>query len=99
MLKFPGNVAVVLVKDTREALAGISRIWFGSPADKLKVIGVTGTKGEKYGGSDDPGDAGKSWSKCGLIGTIAHHLGNEVVTSAKYDSGCLYHSVVFCLKW
>lgn len=63
MLKFPENVAVVLVKDTREALAGISRIWFGSPADKLKVIGVTGTKGEKYGGSDDPGDAGKSWSK------------------------------------
>ena len=35
MLKFPENVAVVLVKDT----------------------------GEKYGGSDDPGDAGKSWSK------------------------------------
>ncbi len=46
MLKFPENVAVVLVKDTREALAGISRIWFGSPADKLKVIGVTGTKGK-----------------------------------------------------
>ena len=46
MLKFPENVAVVLVKDTREALAGISRIWFGSPADKLKVIGVTGAKGK-----------------------------------------------------
>ena len=29
MLKFPENVAVVLVKDTREALAGISRICDG----------------------------------------------------------------------
>ena len=81
MLKFPENVAVVLVKDTREALAGISRIWFGSPADKLKVIGVTGTKGKST-------VAVMIWEmlesigqKCGLIGTIGHHLGNEVVTS------------------
>lgn len=96
MLKFPGNVAVVLVKDTREALAGISRIWFGSPADKLKVIGVTGTKGKSTVAVMIREMLESLGQKCGLIGTIAHHLGNEVVTSAKYDPGCLYHSVVFC---
>lgn len=96
MLKFPENVAVVLVKDTREALAGISRIWFGNPADKLKVIGVTGTKGKSTVAVMIREMLESLGQKCGLIGTIGHHLGNEVVTSAKYDPGCLYHSVVFC---
>ena len=81
MLKFPGNVTVVLVKDTREALAGISRIWFGSPADKLKVIGVTGTKGKSTVAVMIREMLESLGQKCGLIGTIAHHLGNEVVTS------------------
>ena len=81
MLKFPENVAVVLVKDTREALAGISRIWFGSPADKLKVIGVTGTKGKSTVAVMIREMLESLGQKCGLIGTIGHHLGNEVVTS------------------
>ena len=81
MLKFPENVAVVLVKDTREALAGISRIWFGSPADKLKVIGVTGTKGKSTVAVMIREMLESLGQKCGLIGTIEHHLGNEVVTS------------------
>ena len=46
ILAFPENVAVILVKDTREALAHISAAWFGYPVRKLKVIGVTGTKGK-----------------------------------------------------
>ena len=81
MLKFPENVAVVLVKDTRESLAGISRIWFGSPADKLKVIGVTGTKGKSTVAVMIREMLESLGQKCGLIGTIGHHLGNEVVTS------------------
>ena len=81
MLKFPENVAVVLVKDTREALAGISRIWFGSPADKLKVIGVTGTKGKSTVAVMIREMLESLGQKCGLIGTIGHHLGNEVATS------------------
>ena len=81
MLKFPENVAVILVKDTREALAGISRIWFGSPADRLKVIGVTGTKGKSTVAVMIREMLESLGQKCGLIGTIANHLGNEVVTS------------------
>ena len=42
----PAGTAVVLVEDTRYALALISAAYFGYPAKKLKVIGITGTKGK-----------------------------------------------------
>ena len=40
------DTTVVKVKDTRYAMAHISAAWFGHPARKLKVIGITGTKGK-----------------------------------------------------
>lgn len=45
-LYFPRGVTVLLVEDTREALAYLSAVWFRWPARKLTVIGVTGTKGK-----------------------------------------------------
>lgn len=38
--------AYIRVKDSREALGELSAAFFGHPADKLKIIGVTGTKGK-----------------------------------------------------
>ena len=46
ILHIPEGMAALLVKDTREALAYISAAYFQYPARKLKVIGVTGTKGK-----------------------------------------------------
>lgn len=42
----PENVTVIRVADSRYAMALISAAWFGYPAEKLKVIGITGTKGK-----------------------------------------------------
>ena len=42
----PENVTVIRVEDTRYALALMSAAYFGYPAEKLKVIGITGTKGK-----------------------------------------------------
>lgn len=36
----------ILVRNSRMALAAISAAWFGYPASKIKVIGVTGTNGK-----------------------------------------------------
>jgi len=36
----------VLVNDSRKALAIVSASWFGYPASKLRIIGVTGTNGK-----------------------------------------------------
>jgi len=40
------SVPYILVEDSRKALAEISAAWFGYPASKLKLIGVTGTNGK-----------------------------------------------------
>ena len=40
------DVTVIRVKDTRYAMAFIAAAWYGYPAEKLKVIGITGTKGK-----------------------------------------------------
>ena len=42
----PEHVTVIKVEDTRYALALTSAAYFGYPADELKVIGITGTKGK-----------------------------------------------------
>ncbi len=40
----PEDVTVIKVEDTRYAMAFISAAYFGHPAEKLKTIGITGTK-------------------------------------------------------
>jgi len=42
----PVPVPHVIVKDSRKTLAAVSAAWFGYPADKLTLIGVTGTNGK-----------------------------------------------------
>ena len=45
-VEVPEDVTVIQVEDTRYAMAFISAAWFGHPAEKLKTIGITGTKGK-----------------------------------------------------
>ncbi len=40
------GIPVVQVRNCREALAGVSAVFYGHPARKLKIIGVTGTNGK-----------------------------------------------------
>lgn len=40
------DITFILTKDTRKALALIAAAFFGNPAEKLFVIGITGTKGK-----------------------------------------------------
>ena len=40
------DVTVIRVENTRYTLAFVSAAWFGHPAERMKVIGVTGTKGK-----------------------------------------------------
>lgn len=40
------DVTVIRVADTRYAMAFVSAAYFGHPAKRLQVIGITGTKGK-----------------------------------------------------
>ena len=78
------DIPYVLVADTRKALAAVGANWFGHPADRMTVIGVTGTNGkttttyllkqvlERVIGA-----------KVGLIGTIQNMIGDEVLETER----------------
>ncbi len=42
----PDDAFVIITSDTRTALAKLSARYFGEPASKLRIIGITGTKGK-----------------------------------------------------
>jgi len=45
-LPIPKDIPVIVVKDTRKALAKLAAKFYGDPSKKIKVIGVTGTNGK-----------------------------------------------------
>ncbi len=100
------NVPYVRVASTREALAAVAANWFDHPAEKMTMIGVTGTNGkttttyllktvlEKTVGA-----------KVGLIGTIQNMIGEQVIETERttpesfelqqlfaqmYEAGCTH---------
>ena len=66
----PAEVSVVKVEDTRLALALMSAEWFGNPADKLKTVAVTGTKGKTTTTAMIAAIFERAGVKTGTIGTL-----------------------------
>ncbi len=76
------EVTLVKVADTRYAMAFISAAYFGNPAEKLTVIGITGTKGKTtttYMVKSILENAGR---KVGLVGTVEVIIGEEHIHAA-----------------
>lgn len=70
----------IRVKDVRQTLAEISRVFYGCPDKQLRISGITGTNGKTtvsmltqhlIGGSDN----------VGLLGTIRYDLGKRTLPS------------------
>ena len=77
----PESVAVVKVENAREALSLLSANWFDHPADKLKTIGITGTKGKTTTTYMIRSILEGSGHKTGLIGTIETIIGEKHIPS------------------
>ncbi|MCI9136844.1 MAG: UDP-N-acetylmuramoyl-L-alanyl-D-glutamate--2,6-diaminopimelate ligase [Lachnospiraceae bacterium] len=75
----PESLTVIKVKDTRYGLALTSAAWFRHPAEKLKVIGVTGTKGKTTTTYMVKSILEQAGYKVGLIGTIEAVIGDRVI--------------------
>lgn len=76
-LNIPENVTVLMVKDTRLALAICSSNFYGNPSAQLKLIGVTGTKGKTTTTFMIKDILEKAGKKVGLIGTIATYINGK----------------------
>lgn len=75
----PGDTLFVQVPDTREALAYLSAAWFGYPARRMKIIGLTGTKGKTTTAHMIKKIMEESGHKTGMIGTIGAFIGEEKI--------------------
>ncbi|MCD7766376.1 MAG: UDP-N-acetylmuramoyl-L-alanyl-D-glutamate--2,6-diaminopimelate ligase [Lachnospiraceae bacterium] len=73
----PADVTVIRVADTRYAMALISAAYFGYPANEMRIIGVTGTKGKTTTTYMVKSILESAGYKVGLIGTIEAVIGEE----------------------
>ena len=76
-VEVPEDVTVIKVADTRYALALISAAYFDYPANTLKVIGITGTKGKTTTTFMIKSILENAGYKVGLIGTIETIIGDK----------------------
>lgn len=73
------GITVIKVDDTRIALGFMSAAYFGYPAEKLKTIGITGTKGKTTTTYMVHSILESAGIKSGLIGTIEAIIGDEKI--------------------
>jgi UDP-N-acetylmuramoyl-L-alanyl-D-glutamate--2,6-diaminopimelate ligase len=73
------NVPVFRVKNTRPVLAILSGRYFGNPAEKMKLIGITGTNGKSTTAFLIESICQTAGKKTGLIGTMVYRWnGHEI---------------------
>ena len=72
---YPPNVTVILVQNSRQAMGHIAANYYGHPAKKLRLIGVTGTNGKTTVTYFIEEILRKLGRKTGLIGTIGARVG------------------------
>ena len=76
-LNLPSNIAIIIAQNIRYALAIFSCNLYNNPSQKLKLIGVTGTKGKTTSTYMIKSILEKAGHKVGLIGSIAIYIGDK----------------------
>ncbi len=99
------NISYIKVKDTQKALALAASNFFGNPAEKIKIIGVTGTNGKTTVATTLYNLFLGMGYKVGLISTIANFIVKRKIKSTHttpnsvelqklfaemHDNGCEY---------
>ena len=78
-LDISNGITVIEVSNIRNALAKFSCNLYDNPSKKLKLIGVTGTKGKTTSTYMIKSILEKAGHKVGLIGSIATYIGSEKI--------------------
>ncbi len=73
---------VIVVPDSRLALANLANIYYDFPSRKLKLVGITGTNGKTTTSYMIKSILEADNQKTGLIGTINHYIGNQKIPTS-----------------
>ena len=79
--EIPDNITLVLSPNTRYALAISACNFYQNPSKKMKLIGVTGTKGKTTTTYMIRDILEKQGIKVGLIGTVASYVGDKKIAN------------------
>lgn len=71
------NTNIIIVPNTRIALAKMACNFYNNPSRKFKLIGITGTKGKTTTSFMLKSILEKHGNKVGLIGTVANYIGSK----------------------
>ena len=74
---FNDDVTIMVAQNTRSALSKIACNFYKNPSKKMKIIGVTGTKGKTTTTFMIKSILEKHGQKVGLIGTVANYIGER----------------------
>ena len=78
----PPEALAIQTPDTRKALALVSAAFFGHPADRLTLIGITGTKGKTTTAHILKVILEAAGHKTAMVGTVGYFLGKEKAADA-----------------
>ena len=77
------RVTCLVVENTRTALADISASFYGHPARRLKLAGVTGTNGKTTITFLIKHISETAGLRCGLIGTVRYEIGERLLPAIR----------------
>ena len=75
------DVPQVIVEDVRMATSYIAAAFYGHPAEKMMMLGITGTKGKTTTSFLVKSIMDEAGYKTGLIGTVCSMIGDETIPS------------------
>jgi UDP-N-acetylmuramoyl-L-alanyl-D-glutamate--2,6-diaminopimelate ligase len=81
----PEDITVIKVKESRKSMAIIAKNYYGNPAEKLKVIGVTGTNGKTSVSYFISKILEDFKIRCGIIGTIENTVAGQRMKTNKLN--------------
>ncbi len=106
-VELPGETAIVRVENPRAAMAQLAARFHGEPAEKLHLIGITGTNGKTTVAFIVRELLRGAGRRCGLIGTVEYDLGDRVIPAARttpeslelhaYFAGMIRAGCKFCV--
>lgn len=93
------QVAKILVKNSRVALAELSKGFYKDPTSFLKLIGITGTNGKTTTSFILKNILEHSGYKTGLVGTIVNYIGktkvdSKLTTPESNDLNNFFHQMI-----